>query len=201
MTHDSIGLGEDGPTHQPVEHLASLRAIPNLIVIRPCDIIETIEAWEYVLKEKKSPAVLVLTRQNVSLLRKHYTKRNLLEKGAYIITNFINYDATILATGSEVEIAAQTSKNLKKEKIYVRVVSFPSWELFSKQSIAYQKNIIGKKPCFAIEAGIINGWERYVPKENFLGMKTFGKSGPYKKLYKHFNLNDNNLSKLIKKRL
>ena len=201
MTHDSIGLGEDGPTHQPIEHLSTLRAIPNLNVIRPCDTIETIEGWVCALNEKKTPTVLILTRQNVSLLRRKHSKENLVQRGAYPIIDFEKYDATIFATGSEVEIAAQASINLAKEKLNIRIISFPSWELFLKQPKKYQDNIIGNKPRFAIEAGIVNGWEKYIPSENFLGMNTFGASGPYKKLYEHFGLTDTNLSNLIKNNL
>ena len=199
MTHDSIGLGEDGPTHQPVEHISSLRAIPNLNVIRPADVLETIEGWEYDLKSKK-PTVLILTRQNLPLLRID-NEINVVDKGAHTIINFESYDATILATGSEVEIAYQASKNLSDEKIYSRVVSLPSWEIFDKQTEKYKKEILGNKPIFAIEAGVINGWEKYVPTENFIGMKSFGASGPYKELYKHFKITKEELIKLIKKRL
>ena len=201
MTHDSIGLGEDGPTHQPIEHLSSLRAIPNLNVIRPCDVIETVEAWQYVTTNVKNPTVLVLTRQSLPLIRKSHSKQNLVQRGAYPIIDFKNYNATILSTGSEVEIAVQSSANLAKVGLKVRVISFPSWELFSKQSKKYQNEIIGNKPIFAIEAGIINGWEKYIPSENYLGMSKFGSSGPYKKLYKHFGLTDLKLSNLIKKRI
>ena len=198
MTHDSIGLGEDGPTHQPIEHLASLRSIPNLNVIRPCDIIETIESWEIALKTNDSPTVLVLTRQNLPLLRNHSLDKNCVNFGAYPIINFDKYNATILATGSEVEIAVETANKLLEEQIYVRVISFPSWELFSKQSKEYKKKILGEKPIFAIEAGMINGWEKFIPAENFLGMHSFGASGPYKKLYQHFGLTSENLIKMIK---
>jgi transketolase len=118
--------------------------------------------------------------------------------GAYPIIDFDNYDATVLATGSEVEIAVQSSNILLKEKINVRIISFPSWELFTKQSIEYQKNILGHKPLFGIEAGTINGWEKYIPTNNFLGMDSFGASGPYKKLYEHFGLTSENLINLIK---
>ena len=201
MTHDSIGLGEDGPTHQPVEHLASLRAIPNLTVIRPCDIIETIEAWEIALSSKKSPTVLVLTRQNLPLIRKKNTNTNLLNYGAYPVIDYEKYDATILATGSEVEIAINASKKLYEENISVRVISFPSWELFSKQRETYKKKILGNKPRFAIEAGIINGWENYIKPNNFIGMKTFGKSAPYKKLYDHFGITYQKLVKMIKDKI
>ena len=197
MTHDSIGLGEDGPTHQPIEHLASLRAIPNLNVIRPCDIIETIEAWEVAFESNK-PSIIVLTRQNLPLIRKEKKEENLLKKGAYFIKNYDTYEATILATGSEVEIANLASIELAKEGINVRVVSIPCFEIFNEQSKEYQESIIGSKKCFAVEAGVIKGWERYVSEENFLGMKTFGASGPYKELYEHFGITVKNLINKIK---
>ena len=201
MTHDSIGLGEDGPTHQPVEHLSSLRAIPNLKVFRPCDIIETIEAWECAIENTKSPSVLVLTRQNLPLLRNINTKENLVKKGAYPIIDFDNYDTTIFATGSEVEIALQSSVELLKEKIKARVISFPSWELFEKQNSEYQKEIIENKILFGIEAGVKNGWEKFILDKNFVGMESFGASGPYKNLYEHFGLTTINLTSLIKKNI
>ena len=201
MTHDSIGLGEDGPTHQPVEHLASLRAIPNLTVIRPCDIIETIEAWEIALKNE-GPTVLVLTRQNLSISHNTINEENLSEKGAYPIINYKNYDATVLASGSEVEIACSASKILKeKHKLSLRVVSIPSFELFEKNQSNYKNEILGNKPIFGIEAGIINGWEKYLDANNFVGMSTYGESGPYKDLYKHFKITDENLIEKIKKNL
>ena len=198
MTHDSIGLGEDGPTHQPVEHLASLRAIPNLTVIRPCDIIETIEAWENALNSSSSPTILVLTRQNLPLMRGKDIKENAVQLGAYPIFDQDNYHATIFATGSEVEIAVNAAKQLANENINLRVISFPSWELFSMQTDSYKQKILGNKPRFAIEAGIINGWEKFVPSQNFLGMKSFGASGPYKKLYEYFGITTDNLIKMIK---
>ena len=198
MTHDSIGLGEDGPTHQPVEHLASLRAIPNLTVIRPCDIIETIEAWETALNSSSSPTILVLTRQNLPLMRGKDIKENAVQLGAYPIFDQDNYHATIFATGSEVEIAVDAAKQLANENINLRVISFPSWELFSMQSDSYKQKILGNKPRFAIEAGIINGWEKFIPSQNFLGMKSFGASGPYKKLYEYFGITTDNLIKMIK---
>ena len=200
MTHDSIGLGEDGPTHQPIEHLASLRAIPNLNVIRPCDIIETIEAWQFALESNK-PSILVLTRQNLPLIRKEKTKENLLKKGAYFIINYETYDTTILATGSEVEIANLASIELAKDGIKARVVSIPCFEIFEKQTEEYKESIIGSKKCFGVEAGIINGWERYIRNDDFLGMKTFGASGPYKELYNHFGITVKNLVSKIKKNI
>jgi len=198
MTHDSIGLGEDGPTHQPVEHLASLRSIPNLNVIRPCDIIETIEAWEIALSSKSSPTVLVLTRQNLPLIRKENLNNNLVYMGGYKVIDHKDYSATILATGSEVEIAIEAAGSLLNENIFVRVISLPCLELFLKQSDSYKKEILGNKPIFAIEAGTINGWEKFVPEKNFIGMNSFGASGPYKELYEHFGITSNNLIKMIK---
>ena len=135
---------------------------------------------------------------NLPLMRNIDNKNNLVQHGAYPIIDFNDYNATVLATGSEVEIAVQSSYNLLKEKINVRVISFPSWELFTKQSIEYQKKILGNQPLFGIEAGIINGWEKYLPANNFIGMRSFGASGPYKKLYKHFGLTSENLINLIK---
>ena len=197
MTHDSIGLGEDGPTHQPVEHLSSLRAIPGLKVIRPCDIIETIESWQIAL-ESEGPSIIVLTRQNLPLIRKEKVKENLTSKGAYILKNFDEYEATILATGSEVEIAINASIALEKDNIKVRVISIPCFEIFNSQSKEYKKQILGSKTCFGIEAGVINGWEKYVDEEKFIGMETFGASGPYKELYEHFQISSEHLIKKIK---
>ena len=200
MTHDSIGLGEDGPTHQPVEHLAALRAIPNLNVFRPCDIIETIEAWEVAL-ETKSPTIMALTRQAISTLkRKSYTE-NLVHKGAYTIKDYKDYHASIFASGSEVEIALEASSKLEKINVFVRVISLPCMELFEKQDVDYKKSIIGSKTCFAVEAGVINGWEKYVQYDNFIGMSSFGASGPYKDVYKHFGISADNICKKIKLKL
>jgi len=201
MTHDSIGLGEDGPTHQPVEHLASLRAIPNLTVIRPCDIIETAEAWQTALNNS-GPTVLVLTRQNLKFLQKENRKDNLLKKGGYLIIDYKKYDATIIASGSEVEIACSASEKLDKQNnLKIRVVSMPSFELFDQNENEYKKLIIGNKPTFAIEAGVINGWEKFVDTKKFIGMSSFGESGPYQELYEHFKITDQNLIELITKNL
>ncbi len=200
MTHDSIGLGEDGPTHQPVEHLASLRAIPNLNVIRPCDIIETIEAWEIAL-DSQCPTILALTRQNLPINKRESYNKNLVSKGAYLVKDFASYDASVFASGSEVEIALETSNQLEKNNINLRVVSFPSIELFENQDENYKKIILGEKPIFAIEAGVINGWEKYVNKNNFIGMKTFGASGPYKDVYEYFGITAKNACSKIKANL
>ncbi len=200
MTHDSIGLGEDGPTHQPVEHLASLRTIPNLNVIRPCDIIETIEAWEIAL-QTRGPTILALTRQGLPTNKRETYTENLVMKGAYIVKNYENYDASIFASGSEVEIALLASIKLKEININLRVISFPSMELFEMQDENYKKILIDNKPKFAVEAGVINGWEKYIDNENFIGMKSFGASGPYKDVYKHFNITPEDIFKKIKKKL
>ncbi len=200
MTHDSIGLGEDGPTHQPVEHLASLRSIPNLIVLRPCDIIETIESWEIAL-ESRGPSILALTRQNLPTLKRSSYKENLVSKGAYFVKNYSNYHASILASGSEVEIAIEASNKLEKIDFNLRVISFPSIELFERQTENYKKEILGNKPCFAVEAGVVNGWEKYINSENFIGMNTFGASGPYKDVYEHFNITADFICKKIKQKL
>ena len=200
MTHDSIGLGEDGPTHQPVEHLAALRAIPNLKVIRPCDMIETIESWEVAL-ETKSPTILALTRQSLPTFKRESYDENMVNKGAYVIKNYTNYHASIFASGSEVEIAVEASNKLKEENINLRVISFPSMELFENQNNEYKKNILGEKPLFAIEAGIINGWEKYINYNNFIGMSSFGESGPYKDVYKHFGITSDEICKKIQLQL
>ena len=200
MTHDSIGLGEDGPTHQPVEHLAALRAIPNLKVIRPCDMIETIESWEIAL-ETKNPTILALTRQSLPTFKRESYDENMVNKGAYVIKNYTNYHASIFASGSEVEIAVEASNKLKEENINLRVISFPSMELFENQNNEYKKNILGEKPLFAIEAGIINGWEKYINYNNFIGMSSFGESGPYKDVYKHFGITSDEICKKIQLQL
>ena len=196
MTHDSIGLGEDGPTHQPVEHLAALRAIPNLKVIRPCDMIETIESWEIAL-ETKNPTILALTRQGLPTFKRESYSENMVNKGAYVIKNHTDYHASIFASGSEVEIAMEASNKLEEKNINLRVISFPSMELFENQDENYKKEMIGKKPLFAVEAGVINGWEKYINHKNFIGMSSFGESGPYKDVYKYFGITSEDICKKI----
>ncbi|MDC0060173.1 transketolase [Pelagibacteraceae bacterium] len=200
LTHDSIGLGEDGPTHQPVEHLAALRAIPNLKVIRPCDMIETIESWEIAL-ETKSPTVLALTRQGLPTFKRESYDKNMVNKGAYVIKNNSDYHASIFASGSEVEIAVEASNKLEEKNINLRVVSFPSMELFENQDENYKKEIIGEKLLFAVEAGVINGWEKYINHKNFIGMSSFGESGPYKDVYKHFGITSDEICEKIQLKL
>jgi transketolase len=191
MTHDSIGLGEDGPTHQPIEHLASMRAIPNLLVLRPADATETLECWQIALENLHGPSMLVLTRQDVPNLRPEYVAENKCEKGAYFIKQHQNPDITLLATGSEVGLAVTASEKLLAEGIKANVVSFPSWELFEKQKKKYKKEILGNAshPKIAIEAAAKFGWERYIgTKGAFIGMQGFGASAPAEKLYEHFGI-------------
>jgi len=198
MTHDSIGLGEDGPTHQPVEHLASLRSIPNLNVFRPCDIIETIECWEIALKSKNKPSIICLSRQNLPLIRKEKSSTNLSRKGAYIVKEFNNKKKVILmATGSEVQIALKAGEILEKKGIGTRVISLPSWELFEEQDEKYKKKILPKGTIrIAIEAGVQLGWEKWLyknsgnqSKTSFVGMSGFGTSAPEKDIFDHFKIN------------
>ncbi|MTI16588.1 transketolase [Rhodobacteraceae bacterium RKSG542] len=191
MTHDSIGLGEDGPTHQPVEHFAALRAIPDLFFFRPADITETLECWQIALESGSTPSILALTRQNLPSLRKSYEEENRCRKGAYVISDCQGDAAvTIFATGSEVEIAVDAQTQLQAKGIEARVVSVPSFELFEQQSDAYKQSIIGDSPVkIAIEAGIRQGWDRFIGAQGcFIGMTGFGASGPYKELYEHFGI-------------
>ncbi|HUO94057.1 MAG TPA: transketolase [Rhizomicrobium sp.] len=191
MTHDSIGLGEDGPTHQPVEHLAALRAIPNLMVFRPADAVETAECWNVALATPDRPSILALTRQNVPTLRTTHTDENLSAKGAYeLLPAEGEAKVTLLATGSEVEIAVAARELLKRDGIGARVVSMPCWELFDAQTETYRESMLGPGTVkVAIEAAISFGWERYLGEHGrFIGMKGFGASAPAKDLYKHFGI-------------
>ena len=190
LTHDSIGLGEDGPTHQPVEHVASLRAIPNLAVYRPADATETAECWQLALEDKERPSAIALTRQNLIAARTEFSEKNLCAAGAYDIAPADGAQVTIFATGSEVEIALAARKVLEEKKISTRVVSVPCFELFHEQPEAYRKAIIGNSPVkIAVEAGIRQGWDEIIGSDGvFIGMKSFGASGPYKELYEHFGI-------------
>lgn len=199
LTHDSIGLGEDGPTHQPIEHLESLRAIPNINIFRPADSVETAECLELALTNKNTPSVLVLSRQNLPVLCENTTENN-SSKGAYIIfdnTKGNDKFITLIAIGSEVSLAIETAELLSKENILSKVVSMPSCELFDEQDIAYKEKIISTKSLLrvAIEAGSKNMWYKYA--DIVFGMDSFGKSGPYKKVYEYFNLTKENISKKI----
>ncbi|WP_303854166.1 transketolase [Bartonella apis] len=191
MTHDSIGLGEDGPTHQPVEHLASLRAIPNHLVFRPADVVETAECWQLALKSKTTPSTLALTRQGLPTLRKNYEEDNLCALGAYeLMTASDEAKVTIFASGSEVEIAVKARETLENKGIPTRVVSVPCFELFERQVESYRTALIGTAPVkIAIEAAIRQGWDRFIGSDGlFIGMHGFGASGPISALYQHFGI-------------
>jgi transketolase len=191
MTHDSIGLGEDGPTHQPIEHLASLRAIPNLNVLRPADPVETAECWELALMAAKTPSILALTRQAVPTLRTKAADENLSAKGAYVLAEAEGgiRDLTILATGSEVSVAMEARKQLAAAGIKTAVVSIPCWELFATQPVAYRESVLGRAPRLAVEAGVKMGWERWLGDgAGFVGMDGFGASAPATKLFEHFGI-------------
>ena len=200
MTHDSIGLGEDGPTHQPIEQLASLRSIPNLNVLRPADQTETIECWEIALKIKKTPSILALTRQNLRPVRNNFNKKNKCALGAYeILRTRKIINLTILASGSEVNIAIEVSHKLAKQKIYSKVISMPCQEIFDAQSKNYKNKILKEsKYLFTIEAGSKLTWDKYVKKGLSFSIEEFGKSAPYKEIYEHFGLSSEKISKKIK---
>lgn len=195
FTHDSIGLGEDGPTHQPVEHLAALRAIPNLTVLRPCDANETVEAWRFALEQKDGPVVLALTRQSVPVLdREAFASADGLHRGAYVLSpadEDEDPDVILMGTGSEVHLAIEAARTFKEKGISARVVSMPSWELFDRQPEAYQSRVLpaAVKARVAVEAGITQGWHRYLgEKGEFVGIDHFGASAPYKTLYEKFGI-------------
>ena len=204
MTHDSIGLGEDGPTHQPIEQLSGLRAIPNLNVFRPADRIETIECWEHALKSSKTPSVLSLTRQNLNPVRKTYSNKNLCSLGAYeVLRTNKKINLTILASGSEVNLALEVSHKLAKDKIYSKVISMPCMELFELQSKSYKNKILEEtKFKISIEAGSSDCWKKYVGDNGIVfGIDEFGKSAPYKDIYKYFGLESTNIKNVTKKLL
>jgi len=191
LTHDSIGLGEDGPTHQPVEHLAALRAIPDLLVFRPADAVETVECWQLALENDGRPSALALTRQNLPTVRTVHEEANLCGRGAYELAPARgDADVTIFATGSEVEIALAAKKLVDAAGHSARVISVPSFELFAEQSEDYQAEIIGTAPVrVAIEAAIRMGWDRFIGTDGiFIGMKGFGASAPIEKLYGAFGI-------------
>jgi len=191
MTHDSIGLGEDGPTHQPIEHLAALRAMPNLNVFRPADVVETAECWELALKETCTPSILALTRQNLPQLRLGTAGENKSSRGAYeLVASTGDAQVSIFATGSEVEIAVAAQKALSDKGVKARVVSVPSFEMFARQDDAYRASVIGNaKVKIAVEAAVRQGWDSLIGNDGiFIGMNGFGASAPYKELYAHFGI-------------
>ncbi len=203
MTHDSIGLGEDGPTHQPVEHLAALRAIPNLLVLRPCDQIETAEAWEIALSQKDRPSVIALSRQNLPTLRAEATE-NLSTFGGYILASANGPRAvTLIASGSEVSLAIEAKKLLEAENIATAVVSLVSWELFAEQPQHYRDEVLGPGALhIGIEAAGPFGWERWIEAGGgFVGMRSFGASAPAGQLYKHFGITADAVVATVKARL
>ena len=204
MSHDSIGLGEDGPTHQPIEQLSSLRSVPNLNVFRPADETETLECWQLALENLSSPSVLALTRQKIEPVRKKFIKENKCSYGAYEISRTSNnVELTIFASGSEVNMADEVSHKLATENIYSKVISVPCQELLEKQTNAYKKNILEEtKFKISIEAGATNSWEKFIGQQGLaFGIDDFGKSAPYKNVYKHFGLTSENITKKVKEML
>ncbi len=200
LTHDSIGVGEDGPTHQPIEQLASFRAMPNILLFRPCDVIETAESWQIALTMEHKPSLLVLSRQNLPLLRTS-SRQNMTSKGGYVISKAQGYrKATIIATGSEVSLAIEAQQKLQKEGIQTAVVSMPCTEIFDEQDEKYRQQVLGRCPRIVIEAGAKFGWEKYVgPKGTIIGMESFGASGPAEDLYRHFNITVDAVIEAVKK--
>ena len=197
MTHDSIGLGEDGPTHQPVEHLAMLRATPNLNVFRPADVVETAEAWEIALTSSRTPSVLSLTRQGLPTVRVKHASKNLTAQGAYVLAEAENKRrAVLMASGSEVELALAAKALLEADGIGARVVSMPCWELFEAQDEAIRRRVLPAGPVrVGVEAAVRQGWDRWLcgergseKKAAFVGMEGFGASGPAPELYAHFGI-------------
>ncbi len=190
MTHDSIGLGEDGPTHQPVEHLAMLRATPNMLVMRPSDAVETAECWEIAIEQTETPSVLSLSRQALPTLRTTHSAENLCAKGAYVLVEPAGgRQVTIVSTGSEVMIAAKAAEDLAAQGVRAAVVSMPCWELFAAQPKSYQDQVLGTAPCVAVEAGVRLGWDQWIGRDGkFVGMTGFGASAPADDLYKHFGI-------------
>ena len=190
MTHDSIGLGEDGPTHQPIEHLAALRAMPGLYVYRPADAVETAECWALALQRRDAPSLLALTRQALPLLRHDAASENRSARGAYVLAEGSHARVvTLLATGSEVSIAMAAREMLARDGLVAAVVSMPCWELFEAQPQAYRTAVLGSTPRVAVEAAVQFGWERWLgPRGAFVGMTGFGASAPGEALFPHFGI-------------
>ena len=195
LTHDSIGVGEDGPTHQPIEQLASYRAMPNILTFRPCDVIETAECWELAITEEHRPSILALSRQGLPLMRTSVNE-NLSKKGAYVISEAKGErQASIIATGSEVHIAVAAQKLLKENGINVAVISMPCMELFEEQDMKYKLEVLGNKPIVSVEAATTFGWNRYAQKT--IGIDTFGASAPADKLYEHFGITAEHIAEAV----
>ena len=204
FSHDSIGLGEDGPTHQPIEQLTGLRAIPNLNVFRPADINETLECWEIALKSNGTPSAIALSRQKVPYINPKNTKENKCEKGAYIV-NITSHESkvTLVASGTEVELALKIQEILKQNNIHSKVVSMPCIELFDKQPENFRKDIIDEDSLIVtLEAGSIVSWQKFVKNKGInIGIDKFGESAPYKDVYNHFGLSEEKIANLIQKKL
>ncbi len=204
LTHDSIGLGEDGPTHQPIEQLTSLRSIPNLNVFRPADLIETFECWQLAIENKDSPSVIALTRQGIDPVRKKESSKNKSATGAYeVLRTSDNISITILSSGSETSLACEISHKLATENIYSKVISMPCQELFDKQTDEYKKKVLAETELvISIEASETNYWKKYTGKNGLnFGIDDFGKSAPYKEIYNYFNLSSESIIKKIKEKL
>ena len=204
FSHDSIGLGEDGPTHQPIEQLAGLRAIPNLNVFRPADINETLECWEIALKSHNTPSVIALSRQKAPYINPNNEKENKCENGAYTV-NITSHESnvTLIASGTEVELAIKVQEKLKDSNIDSKVISMPCMELFDKQSKDYKKDIIEENSLVVtLEAGSITHWQKYIKNKGLnLGIDQFGESAPHKEIYDRFNLTEDKIVNLIQKKL
>ncbi|UCC99840.1 MAG: transketolase, partial [Phycisphaerales bacterium] len=202
FTHDSIGLGEDGPTHQPVEHMAALRAIPNLLVIRPADANETAQAWKYTLEHRDGPVALLLTRQGLPVLDQiKYNAAANLSKGAYVLRAAEKPDVLLLASGSEVSVALCAAEGLTSEGIAAQVVSMPCWELFEVQSQQYKDSVIppAVKARVGVEAGVEQGWNKWLGEKGaFIGMSSFGASAPAKVCFEKFGITAENVIKAAK---
>jgi len=205
FSHDSVGLGEDGPTHQPIEQLSGLRAIPNLNVFRPADINETLECWEIALKSKNNPSAIALSRQKLPYINKNLSEKNKCNLGAYDLNiTSHDYKLILIASGSEVEIALEAQKQLKEENIDTKVVSMPCHEIFDKQDKNYQEKILETNSCsrISIEAGSIKGWAKYINNNGIsIGLETFGKSAPYKQIYNYFDLTSDKIVEFARKLL
>jgi len=205
LTHDSIGLGEDGPTHQPVETLAMLRSMPNFYTMRPCDVVETAECWAVAVASEKTPTGMILTRQGLAPQRTTHTDENLCAKGAYVLAEATGgaRKVTLLATGSEVEIAMAARETLQADGVPTAVVSMPCWELFDAQDAAYRAGVLGEGTVrVGVEAAMRFGWDKYLGIEGgFVGMTGFGASAPADELYKHFGITAENVVAEAKARL
>ena len=204
FSHDSIGLGEDGPTHQPIEQLAGLRAIPNLNVFRPADINETLECWQIALKSENTPSAIALSRQKVAYINPANSKENKCEKGAYVVKiTSHESNVTIIASGTEVELALKVQEKLEENNIHSKVVSMPCMELFDKQPESFRNDIIEQNSLIVtLEAGSIISWQKYVKDKGMnLGIDQFGESAPYKEVYNHFDLSEEKITNFIQNKL